>query len=138
MAVSFSTKLRNDAVSSVIDDFAASDILEIKTGAPPAANSAPTGTVLATVTLPASPWGTVASGSVSKNNTWSDTSADATGTAGHFVIRQASDNGSVNDGTKPRITGTVTATGGGGDLTVDNTSFATGQSFTITAFSIGA
>jgi hypothetical protein len=32
--------------------------------------------------------------------------------------------------------GTVTATGGGGDMTVDNTSFAAAQAFTVTAFSI--
>jgi hypothetical protein len=30
----------------------------------------------------------------------------------------------------------VTATGGGGDLTVDNTSFSAGQSFTITGFTL--
>lgn len=34
--------------------------------------------------------------------------------------------------------GTVTATGGGGDMTVDNTSFASGQQFTVTGFTITA
>jgi hypothetical protein len=34
--------------------------------------------------------------------------------------------------------GTVTATGGGGDMTVDNTSFATGQAFTVTVFTLNA
>jgi hypothetical protein len=32
--------------------------------------------------------------------------------------------------------GTVTATGGGGDLTVDNVSFASGQAFTVTGFTL--
>jgi hypothetical protein len=34
--------------------------------------------------------------------------------------------------------GSVTATGGGGDLIVDNVSFAAGQQFTITSFSLTA
>jgi hypothetical protein len=134
MALAESTKCKNDALSARIANFAAGDILEIRTGSAAAPNSAPTGTVLATVTLPATPWGSVSAGSVSKNGTWSDGSADATGTAGHYLVRQASDNLTVNDGTKPRVTGSVTATGGGGDMTVDNTSFATGQPFTITSF----
>jgi hypothetical protein len=32
--------------------------------------------------------------------------------------------------------GTVTATGGGGDMQVDNVSFAAGQQFTVTAFTL--
>ena len=63
--------------------------------------------------------------------TWEDTSADATGTAAHFRIY-------ASDGTTCHAQGTVTATGGGGDLTVDNTSFASGQSFTVTTFSLTA
>lgn len=136
MAYSESTKIKNDTITARIALFAQNDILEVKTGSPPAANSAPTGTVLATVVLPATPWGTVASGAVSKSGTWADTAADATGTAAHFVLRQASDAGTTNDGTKPRITGSVTVTGSGGDMTVDNTSFATGQNFTITSLTI--
>ena len=34
--------------------------------------------------------------------------------------------------------GTVTATGGGGDMTVDNVVFAAGQSFTVTGFTLTA
>jgi hypothetical protein len=34
--------------------------------------------------------------------------------------------------------GTVTATGGGGDMTVNNTSFALGQTFTVTGFTLTA
>jgi len=30
----------------------------------------------------------------------------------------------------------VTVTGGGGDMEVDNTSFASGQQFTVTAFTL--
>jgi hypothetical protein len=70
-----------------------------------------------------------ASGGVkAKSGTWEDTSADATGTAGHYEIMDST-------GTTCHEQGTVTATGGGGDMTVDNTSFASGQPFTVTAFS---
>jgi hypothetical protein len=72
-----------------------------------------------------------AGGSKAYNPTWSDNSADAAGTAGHFRIY-------ANDGTTCGMQGTVTATGGGGDLTVDNTNFAAGQQFTITGFTITA
>jgi hypothetical protein len=34
--------------------------------------------------------------------------------------------------------GTVTATGGGGDMTVDNVSFAAAQAFTVTSFTLTA
>jgi hypothetical protein len=61
--------------------------------------------------------------------TWQDTSADATGTAAHYRIYDST-------GSTCHIQGTVTATGGGGDMTVDNTSFASGQQFTVTTFSL--
>ena len=56
-------------------------------------------------------------------------SADATGTAAHFRIY-------ASDGTTCHIQGSVTATGGGGDMEVDNTSFAAGQAFSVTSFSL--
>jgi hypothetical protein len=42
------------------------------------------------------------------------------------------------DGTTCVAQGSVTATGGGGDLTVDNVVFAAAQAFTITAFTLNA
>lgn len=53
----------------------------------------------------------------------------ATGTAAHFRIY-------ASDGTTAHLQGTVTATGGGGDMTVQNTSFASGQPFTVTGFTL--
>jgi hypothetical protein len=55
--------------------------------------------------------------------------ADATGTAAHF---------SIDQGATCHIQGTVTATGGGGDMTIDNTSIAVNQQVTITAFTFTA
>ncbi len=87
--------------------------------------------MLATLNLP-SDWMAAASGGTkAKSGTWEDTSADATGTAAHFRLY-------ASDGTTCHAQGTVTATGGGGDMTVDNVSFASGQSFTVTGFTLTA
>ena len=57
------------------------------------------------------------------------TTGEADGTAAFATIFNADDD--------PCITGlTVTATGGGGDITLDNTSIKTGQTVTITAGTI--
>jgi len=129
MTVQHSVAVRNARLDVWESTIGASPILRIRTGAQPANCAASrTGTVLATVNLP-SDWMAAASGGVkSKSGTWEDTSADATGTAGHYEIMDSS-------GTTCHEQGTVTATGGGGDMTVDNTSFAAGQPFTVTAFS---
>jgi hypothetical protein len=105
-----------------------SPILRIRTGAPPAnVAAASTGTVLATMVLPAD-WMTAASSrSKALSGTWQDLAADAAGTAGHYEIVKS-------DGTTRQEQGTVTATGGGGDMTVDNTVFAVGQQVNVTAF----
>jgi hypothetical protein len=72
-----------------------------------------------------------ASGSKAKSGTWEDLSADNAGTAAHFRLY-------ASDGTTCHAQGTVTATGGGGDMTVDNTTFAAAQAFTVTGFTISA
>jgi hypothetical protein len=56
--------------------------------------------------------------------------ADAAGTAAHYRIY-------ASDGTTAHLQGTVTATGGGGDLTVDNR-IRRWAVFSITSFSITA
>jgi hypothetical protein len=76
--------------------------------------TADSGTVLATLTLPSDWMAGASSGSKAKSGTWEDASADAAGTAAHYRIY-------ASDGTTAHLQGTVTATGGGGDLTVDNT-----------------
>lgn len=56
--------------------------LEIYTGGQPAdPNSAPSGTLLCTITLPNPAFGASASGVITKSGVWSDTAVD-TGTAG--------------------------------------------------------
>lgn len=107
----------------------ASPIMRIRTGAPPAnLAAAATGTVLATIPLPADWMGAAAARAKAMAGTWQDTAADNNGTAGHYEIVKA-------DATTRVEQGTVTATGGGGDMTVDNVVFAIGQPVNVTAFS---
>lgn len=130
MPFQFSVAARNAALDAIETTVGASPTLEIRTGAPPAtAATADSGTVLATMTLPADWLAAAASGSKTLLGTWQDTSADAAGTAGHFRIKA---------GATTHIQGTVTASGGGGDMTLDNNVLATGQQVTITAFTITA
>lgn len=130
MTVQFSATVRNARLDAIETAIGTSAVLKIRSGSAPAnVATADSGTVLATLTLPSDWMAAASSGSKAKNGTWEDTSADATGTAAHFRIY-------ASDGTTAHIQGTVTATGGGGDMTVDNTSFSSGQSFTVTGFTL--
>mgnify|MGYP000845434546 FL=1 len=129
MATQFSVAVRNGMLDAIETAIGASAIMKIRTGSAPAScATADSGSVLATLNLPSDWLAAASSGSKAKSGTWEDTSADATGTAAHFRIY-------ASDGTTCHCQGTVTVTGGGGDMTVDNTSFASGQQFTVTSFS---
>lgn len=132
MALQYSVAVRNARLDVVESTIGTSAVLKIRTGAAPAdCATADSGTVLASCTLPSDWMAAASAGSKAKSGTWEDTSADATGTAAHFRLY-------ASDGTTCHAQGTVTATGGGGDMTVDNTSFASGQAFTVTGFTLTA
>src|SRR3990167_5598345 len=127
MTLDISDAVRNAMLDSIETTIGTAAVLKIRTGAPPGIGSADSGTVLATLSLPSDWMAAASGGSKAKAGTWEDASADATGTAAHFRLY-------ASDGTTQHVEGTVTATGGGGDMEVDNTSFAAGQQFTITTF----
>lgn len=130
MSIQFSVAVGNARLDAIETAIGTSAVLKIRTGAAPAnCATADSGTVLATLNLPSDWLAAASGGSKAKSGTWTDASADATGTAAHFRIHDSG-------GTTCGMQGTVTATGGGGDLTVDNTSFAATQAFTITSFSL--
>ena len=130
MAFQFSTTVRNASLDAIETTIGTAPTLEIRSGTVPAnCAAADAGTVLATLALPSDWLAAASAGAKTLLGTWQDSSADATGTAAHFRVKQS---------TTCHIQGTVTATGGGGDMTVDNTSFATGQQVTVTAFTINA
>jgi len=129
MAIQLSVAVRTARVTAIETTIGTAPLLRIYSGSPPAdCATAASGTLLAEATLP-SDWATESNGVLTKSGTWSDSAANATGTAGYYRIY---DSGGTNCG----IQGTVTATGGGGDMTVDNTSFATNQVFTVTSFTL--
>lgn len=128
MAIQFSTPIRNARLDAIATVIGASAVLIIYTGAQPASCSeAPTGTVLATLSLPSSWMLAATSGSKSKTGTWSDTSADASGTAGYFRVYDSLL-------TTCGLQGSITITGGAGDMTIDNIDIVSGQTVTITSF----
>lgn len=130
MAIQLSASVRNARLDAIESTIGASAVLKIRSGAAPAdVATADSGTVLATLTLPSDWMEAASAGTKAKSGTWQDASADATGTAAHFRIY-------ASDGTTAHLQGTVTATGGGGDLTLDNVSIASGQSVTITSFTL--
>jgi hypothetical protein len=130
MALQLSTTVRNARLDTIESTISTSPILKIRTGAAPATcATADSGTVLVTMTLPSDWMAAASSGSKAISGTWQDASADATGTAAHFRIYDSG-------GTTCHIQGTVTATGGGGDLTLDNTSITSGQTVTVTTFTL--
>lgn len=130
MALQLSVAVQNARLDAFETAIGTSAVLKIKTGAPPATcATADSGTVLASCTLP-SDWMAAASGGTkAKSGTWEDTSADNAGTAAHFRLY-------ASDGTTCHAQGTVTATGGGGDMTLDNVVLAAAQAFTVTAFTL--
>lgn len=128
MSIQFSDSVRNGMGNAIETAVGTAPLLRIYSGSPPSnCAAAASGTLLAEMTLPSDWYTAFSGGSGSKTGTWSDASANATGTAGHYRMYDST-------GTTCHEQGTVTATGGGGDLTLDNTSIAAGQPVTITTW----
>ena len=127
MVLDYNNALANAALNAIYDtNFPAGSIVEIRTGAPAGAENAAGGSLLASITTPAGPWAAAAAGSKAKAGVWQDAAADAAGTAGHFRKKNAA--GTLLE------EGTITVTGGGGDMTLDNIVIAINQVVTITGY----
>jgi len=133
MAIRPSTAARNamvNAVTALIDADAGAGTLKIFTGSQPAnGDAAETGTLLATVNLTDPSFGAASSGTANAGDPPAVTGV-AAGTAGWFRIEDASGD-NVYDGS-------VTATGGGGDLQLATTTISVGVQVDITALSLSA
>jgi hypothetical protein len=126
MTIDLQNALANILLEDVATAFPAGSILEMRSGASPGAENAATGILLASITLPATPWAAASAGVLAKSGTWEDTAADSTGAMAHYRLKNAGDT--------RRIDGTITVTGGGGDMTVDNTSVVVAQNVLVTSF----
>jgi len=110
MTIQFSIAVqnaRNDAIETVIG---ASAVLKIRTGAQPATCAhMDTGTVLCAINLPSDWMADSVDGIKSKLGVWKQTSASASGEAGHFRVYDST-------ATVCGMQGSITVTGGGGDI----------------------
>lgn len=129
MTIQLSVAARNARLDAIETATGATARIRIYTGTQPAnCAAAATGTLLVDTTLP-SDWMAAASGGVKALlGSWSST-AVGTGTVGHYRIW---DSAVANC----HVQGSVTATGGGGDMTVDNASIATGQTVNVSSYSL--
>ena len=129
MTAQLSVTARNGALDAFETAAGATAELTIWSGAQPAdCATANSGTELVTMTLPADWMAAASGGTKAKSGTWSGT-AVGTGTAGHFRIYDST-------GTTCHLQGSVGL--GSGDLSLDNTSIATGQTVTISTFTLTA
>lgn len=130
MATTISNALRSAMIQQyqvLIDAGSGPGVVEIRTGAKPASvATAASGTLLGTLTLsdPSAP--AAVNGVLTFNAVTSDASADASGNAGWFRVKDSAGNAIAD--------GTITATGGGGDMTLDNIAIVAGGVISITAW----
>lgn len=127
MSVQASTTVRNATLDQRETTIGTAPVLEIRSGSLEANCAAvDSGTLLVSMTLP-SDWMAAASGGTKALlGTWS-ASASATATAGHWRLKQSG-------GTPVHLQGTITGSGGGGDIELSTTSIVNGGLVTITAF----
>ena len=130
MTLQYSVALRNARLDQIETTVGTSPLLQIRSGTQPAdCAAADAGTLLAEMTLP-SDWMNAASGGTKTLlGSWTDSSANAGGTAAHFRLKNSA-------GSATHMQGTVTLTAGGGQVTLDNTNITAGQAVSITSFTI--
>lgn len=131
MALQLSVAVRNAQLDTVESTAGTSAKLQLRTGAAPAdCATADSGTLLCELTLPSDWMAAASAGAKALSGSWTGAGV-AAGTAAHFRLKN-------NAGSTTHAQGTVTITGGGGDLTLDNTSIAVSQAVTITSFTLTA
>lgn len=127
MPLQFAVSTRNGRLDAIETDLGTTPHLKLRTGAAPATcATADSGTVLCDMTLPSDFLGDAASGVKSKAGTWSGTASGGGGTIAHFRI--------YTSGGVCKVQGTCGI--GTGDLQLDNTVVADGQTITVTSFAI--
>lgn len=136
MAVRFSTGLKTFALDSGLGTaFDTTGRINVYTGAQPAtADTAASGTLLGTLTLSADAFAAASAGAIAINSVTSDTSADATGTAGYVRFYRTGDTapGSAGNGTTDRRMDLLIAT----DISIDNASIVTGGTIALSGFTL--
>lgn len=129
MAYRLSTASRNASTDAIVDllDVGGTGTIRIRTSTQPTnVGDADTGTLLGTLTCAATAFGSSSTGTATAAAITSDTSADASGTAGHF--RMYNGGGTIHsDGTCGQ---------GTGDLSFDNSVIVAGGTIAISSFTV--
>jgi hypothetical protein len=129
MSLQLSVAVRNARLDAIETTTGASARLRLLSGAAPAdCATAQSGTLICEIALPADWLANGSGGAKSMSGSWTGSGA-AAGTVGYFRVVDAA-------GTTCHLQGTVTATGGGGDMTLDNTSVALSQAVTVNTFTL--
>lgn len=132
MAIQFNDTTRNARLDAIETNVGVSPKLRIYSGGMPAnTGTAASGTLLVEIDLPSDWMAAAASGTKTKSGTWTTGVGGAAnaGTAGYFRLLNTA-------GSTTFMQGTITATGGGGDMTLDSISITAGQSVTINTFTL--
>ena len=129
MAIKYDTTTRNDMLAALNTRIGASARLRIYNGTRPAnvGTAITTQTLLVELTCNATAFAAAAASGVLTANAISNNTAAATGTASWFRLFQS-------NGTTAIMDGDVATSGS--DLNLNNTSIATGQTVSVTSFTI--
>ena len=130
----YSTPLRNAKLDQIETTIGPLPILRIYEGAQPAAlTDAPSTDLVVQIALPANWMNDAAAGAKTKLGAWQANAESVNAPfdvdPGYFRILEAT-------GATTHIQGTVTVTGGGGTMTIDNDQIASGQQVTVTGFTL--
>jgi hypothetical protein len=129
MTLRYNSTLRTAQATAIATEAGSGAQIKIYTGTQPASvATAPSGTLLGTLTVSGA-FGTASAGVLTFSTVTSDSSADANGTAGWFRTMKS-------DGTTGVFDGSVTVTGGGGDMQLNTTTVTLGGTLGITSGTI--
>ena len=136
MAVRLSGGLKNFALDSGLGTAfdGGTGRINVYTGAQPAtADTAASGTLLGTLTLPTDVFAAASGGAIAINAVTGDSSADATGTAGWCRFYRTGDTapGSAGGATDRRLDLLI-----GTDISIDNASVVAGGTINLTSYSL--
>lgn len=126
MALGFVTALRSSRSNAIVTAIGTSGKIRFYSGTRPATGGAET-TLLAECALSATA-GTVSNGVLTFNAITNDAAIDATGVVSWFRV--------MTSANAAQVDGTVTATGGGGDITTPSTSWTANEPLAVSSFVI--
>lgn len=129
MTLQYSSAVLNAQLDSKETTVGTAPLLKFYTGSMPAnCATVASGTNLASQALPSDWMSNASAGVKAKTGSWTGTFS-AGGTVGYFRIYDST-------GTTCHVQGTVTVTGSGGDMTMDNTVAASAQAWTVNTFAL--